>query len=67
MEAVEVFSDLEGHRINGVTVPPKNAITGLKPDLVIVKRQSSPLGCISRIDSTMGFFLWDGKSKEKEG
>ena len=42
MEAVEVYSDLEGHRINGVTVPPNIAITGLKPDLVIVKRQSSP-------------------------
>ena len=38
MEAVEVYSDLEGHRINGVTVPPNIAITGLKPDLVIVKR-----------------------------
>ena len=37
-----MYSDLEGHRINGVTVPPNIAITGLKPDLVIVKRQSSP-------------------------
>ena len=42
MEGVEVYADLEGHRINGVTVPPNIAITGQKPDLVIVKRNSTP-------------------------
>ena len=42
MEAGEVFADLEGLRVNGVTVPADIAITGQKPDIVIVKRQSSP-------------------------
>ena len=42
MDGVEVYADLEGHRINGVTVPLNIAITGLKPDLVIVKRNSTP-------------------------
>ena len=42
MEAGEVFADLEGLRVNGVIVPANIAITGQKPDIVIVKRQSSP-------------------------
>ena len=42
MESGEVFADLEGLRVNGVIVPANIAITGQKPDIVIVKRQSSP-------------------------
>ena len=40
LEGVEMFADLEGHRVNGVTVPPDLAMTSQKPDLVIVKRKS---------------------------
>ena len=42
MEGVEIYADLEGHRVNGVTLPSDIAITGLKPDLVIINRKSSP-------------------------
>ena len=42
MESVEVYADLQGHRTNGVTVPSSVTITGLKPDVVIVNRKSSP-------------------------
>ena len=42
MEGVEIYADLEGHRVNGVTIPSDIAITGLKPDLVIINRNSSP-------------------------
>ena len=31
-------NDLEGLRVNGVTVPPGLALTAQKPDLVIIKR-----------------------------
>ena len=38
LEGVELFADLEGLRVNGVTVPPDLALTAQKPDLVIIKR-----------------------------
>ena len=34
-----MFADLEGLRVNGVTVPPDLAMTAQKPDLVIIKRK----------------------------
>ena len=40
LDGVEVFADLEGHRVNGVTVPPDVAMTAQKPDLVIINRKS---------------------------
>ena len=42
MEGVEIYADLEGHRVNGVTIPSDIDITGQKPDLVIINRNSSP-------------------------
>ena len=33
LEGVKVFADLEGHRVNGVTIPPDVAMTAQKPDL----------------------------------
>ena len=42
MDGVEIYADLEGHRINGVTIPPDVAMTGQKPDLVIIKRKTDP-------------------------
>ena len=41
-EGVEIYADLEGHRVNGVTIPPDIAVTGQKPDLVIIDRKASP-------------------------
>ena len=38
----EESSDLEGKRINGVTIPPDVAMTAQKPDLVIINRKASP-------------------------
>ena len=37
---VEVYCDLEGSRVNGVTIPPDILVTASKPDLVIVDRSS---------------------------
>ena len=42
MEGVEIYADLEGHRVNGVTILSDIAITGQKPDLVIINGNSSP-------------------------
>ena len=39
LEDVEVYADLEGHRVNGVTIPSDVAMTAQKPDLVIINRQ----------------------------
>ena len=39
LEGIEVFADLEGHRVNGVTIPPDVAMTAQKPDLVIINRK----------------------------
>ena len=38
LEGVEVYADLEGLRVNGVTIPPDLAVSAQKPDLV--KRKS---------------------------
>ena len=40
LEGVEVYADLEGHRVNGVTIPSDVAMTAQKPDLVIINRKS---------------------------
>ena len=40
LEGTEVYADLEGHRVNGVTIPPDVAMTAQKPDLVIVNRKT---------------------------
>ena len=42
LEGREIYADLEGKRINGVTIPPDIAMTAQKPDLVIVNRQANP-------------------------
>ena len=41
-QGMEAYADLEGCIVNGVTIPANITITGLKPDLVIVNRSSSP-------------------------
>ena len=42
LEGRELYADLEGKRINGVTIPPDVAMTAQKPDLVIINRKASP-------------------------
>ena len=42
LEGRELCADLEGKRINGVTIPPDVAMTAQKPDLVIINRKASP-------------------------
>ena len=42
LEGRELYADLEGKRINGVTIPPDVAMTAQKPDLVIINRKSNP-------------------------
>ena len=42
LDDVEIYADLEGHRVKGVTIPADIAITGQKPDLVIIDRKVSP-------------------------
>ena len=41
-QGLEAHADLEGCRVNGVTIPADINITGLKPDLVIINRNSNP-------------------------
>ena len=42
MDGVKLYADLDGRRVNGVTIPADIAMTGLKPDLVIINRAVSP-------------------------
>ena len=39
LEGVEIFADLDGHRVNGVTIPPDLAMSAQKPDLVLIQRE----------------------------
>ena len=43
---MEIYADLEGCMINGGTLPPDVALTGSRPDLVLVNRASSPVQVI---------------------
>ena len=40
LEGRELYGDLEGKRVNGVTIPPDVAMTAQKPDLVIINRKA---------------------------
>ena len=42
LDGVEIYADLEGHRVKRVTIPADIAITSQKPDLVIIYRKFSP-------------------------
>ena len=41
-EQVEVYCDLEGSRVNGLTIPPDILTTASKPDLILVDRTATP-------------------------
>ena len=43
---LEIFADLEDCKINGGTVPPDVTLTGSRPDLVLVDRQSKKVSLI---------------------
>ena len=49
LDDVEVYADLEGHRVNGVTIPSDVAMTAQKPDLVIINRQKKEVKLVELI------------------
>ena len=54
-ESREVYCDLQGSRVNGVTIPPDILLTSSKPDLVLVDRSSTP----ARVDLVELTVPWD--------
>ena len=46
LEGAEIYADLDGHRVNGVTIPPDLAMSAQKPDLVIIKRKTKEVKLI---------------------
>ena len=54
-EQVEVYCDLMGSRVNGVTIPPDILTTSSKPDLVLVDRSANPI----RVDLVELTVPWD--------
>ena len=42
MDGVKLYADLDGCRVNGVTIPSDITLTGQKPGLVIINRAASP-------------------------
>ena len=52
---MEVYCDLEGARVNGVTIPPDILVTASKPDLVLVDRSATP----TRVDLVELTVPWD--------
>ena len=39
---VQVYADLEGHKVNGSTIPPNIMITSSRPDLVVIDSSTQP-------------------------
>ena len=35
-EHIQLYADLDGHKVNGQTIPPNIMVTSSRPDLVIV-------------------------------
>ena len=51
----EVYCNLQGSRVNGVTIPSDIILTSSKPDLVIVDRSTTP----TRVDLVELTIPWD--------
>ena len=41
-EHIQIFADLDGHKVNGLTIPPHIVVTSSRCDLVIIDSSSSP-------------------------
>ena len=41
-ENIQVFADLEGHKVNGLTIPPHIVVTSSRCDLVIIDDSTTP-------------------------
>ena len=41
-ENIKVFADLEGHKVNGLTIPPHIMVTSSRCDLVILESSTTP-------------------------
>ena len=39
---IQVFADLEGHKVNGLTIPPHIVVTSSRCDLVIIDSSTQP-------------------------
>ena len=39
---IEIYADLEGYNINGLTLPPHVTVTSSRPDLVIIDTSTTP-------------------------
>ena len=41
-ENIQIYADLDGHKVNGGTIPPHITVTSSRCDLVIIDSSSSP-------------------------
>ena len=41
-ENIQIYADLEGHQVNGRTIPPHIMVTSSRPDLVIIDSSTTP-------------------------
>ena len=41
-DQLDIFADIEGHRVNGLTLPSTVVVTGQRPDIVMVDRSTTP-------------------------
>ena len=39
---IQVFADLEGHKVNGLTIPPHIVVTSSRCDLVVIDSSTQP-------------------------
>ena len=65
LDGVEVYADLEGLRVDDVTIPPDLAVTAQKPDLVIAKRKSKEVKLVE-LTVPLGFIQQHGSSSPEE-
>ena len=41
-EHIQVYADLEGHKVNGGSIPPNIMVTSSRPDLVVIDSSTQP-------------------------
>ena len=51
---IQIYADLEGHNVNGRTIPPNIVVTSSRPDLVIVD-SSTPVPTVYLFELTVCF------------
>ena len=53
-DQLDIYADIEGHRINGLTIPSNIVVTNQKPDIVIIDR-SQPITTVWLFELTVSF------------